>query len=337
MAISLSLGRQASPAYTDMAAYEFGGDKAPDTSSISQKVQNAFWGVIDTFAPVNQVSGERQFLTLIPESWEIALGKYVHKIEVAGKGLSYNKAVVNITERACKRIAEVTDRKLPYEVQVVDSAVINAFCCPGGYMVMNRGLVEAMMNCKDDFGLGPIPLEDKVAAIMAHESVHAAARHGARGIEFALFATGFLFIAATVAQYALRAFADKENVPSKKTAADAAADVIEWVYNNLGNIIFKLWRASFSRENEDQSDKFGMVYLQRAGYDPKAMIWAMKFLAKSEIEFPIPWLHHVTDWFRSHDHADNRAKKCEKTAEDLAAGKIPVSPTSVYGSAAAAG
>lgn len=321
-----------------MAVTQFGGENLPSKTtssspSIGQRVSNAFYSIIDTLAPISPVGGYRQLFTLIPESAELALGKYFHKLEYIRRGESYNKAVVDITERASARLAPVTDRKLPYQVKVIDSAVLNACCFPGGYMIMNRGLVEGMLNCKDDFGLGPISDEEKVAAIMAHEMTHAAARHGMRGIEFSIFVAGFLFVVAKVAQYALGAFAHKESDPAKKGLAEAAATLIETIYEHLGDIVATLWRASFSRDNEDEADKHGMVYLKRAGYDPRAMIWAMKFLAKTEVDHIIPWLHHVTDWFRSHDHADNRAKKCEKTAEELAAGKIPVSPTSAFNTA----
>lgn len=330
--LSIRTGYPAPTLSADMTLSQYGGETTPSASpSLSQRVQNAFTSVLDVLAPTNPVTGSRQVFTLIPESVELWLGKYVHKAEVNRVGEFYsNPEIVQIAEKACQRLAPVTDRTLPYQVKVLDTGVQNAACLPGGNIIYNRGLIEGMMHEKRDFGQGHITLEERVASCMAHEMAHGAARHGVRGLEFSLFVTGFLFVIAKVAQYALQAFADKEPNPSKKGMAEGAANLIDALYENLGDIVKTLWQASYSRENEDQADRAGMVYLDRAGYNPKAMIWLLKYLEAEVENEQIPWLHHVTDWFRKHDHSGNRAKKCETTLEDIAAQRIITSPTSAY-------
>ncbi len=277
--------------------------------------------ICDSIYPVNPVTKERQLFTLIPESWELSSGKYFQATTVQAKGECRNPAITSVAEKICAQIAPVTDRKLPYTVNVIDSSVLNACCFPGGYMILNRGIIEGIQTAKKDYGLGDIPVEDKIAAVMAHEMVHGAARHGMRGIEFGLFVTGFLFLAVKVMQVALENFADREEDPSKQTLAVAVSEWIDTIYENLGDVVKALWMASFSRANEDQSDKFGMAYLQRAGYDPKAMIWAMEYLGENE---PIldTWLNHITDLFRTHHHGKDRANTCRENLKLLESGKL---------------
>lgn len=56
--------------------------------------------------------------------------------------------------------------KYPYQFKVVNAADINAFALPGGYMYVNRGLIEAAGT------------EGQLAGVMAHEMAHVALRHG---------------------------------------------------------------------------------------------------------------------------------------------------------------
>lgn len=286
--------------------------------------------ISDFFAPINPVNGRRQPLSLIPEKWEIVFGKYHLKSYVVRKGVSYNKEHIQLIKDACERLKYATDRAFPYHVELIDSPVINAACFAGGNMFFNRGILEAFLNEEDDFGLGYIPLEDKIAAVMAHEMVHAAARHHARGYELSWIIFGMLVGVFKVSQYALYAFAGSTNVPGRKAAAEALADAIEWVYLYLSDTIAELMEAGYSRADEDEADLHGMVYLQRGDLNPKAMIWMQKMFMKLEVDHPIPLLNHINSWFRSHDHSKNRVLKCEKNLERVVEGRIPVSPTSSY-------
>lgn len=318
-------------------------DSSQPTQAISERLRQAFsnalaWlnstrlAICDTLAPMSPVHGRRQIFTLIPESVECAVGKYAHKLHIVKKGQCYDPKIVGIAERACSRLAHVTDRKFDYKVVVVGSSVINAFCAPGGHIVVNRGLIEAVLNAheKNLFGLGEMDPEDVVTAIMAHEMVHANARHSMRAIELSLFVAGLLFVVAKTAQFALRILAAKENTPERKAVAEGAEAAIEALYQHLSGIIANLWQASFSRKHENEADLYGQVYLHRAGIDPKAMVLAMQLLADSEVENPVPILRTIESWFRSHPHSMERAETCRKNIALIQEGRIPVSPTSAY-------
>ena len=66
-----------------------------------------------------------------------------------------------------KRLAAVVQGPdFPYQFKVANQAAINAFALPGGFMYINRGLIEAAEN------------EAELAGVMAHEMAHVALRHG---------------------------------------------------------------------------------------------------------------------------------------------------------------
>ena len=65
----------------------------------------------------------------------------------------------------------VSERRLPYEFKVLNSSVPNAWALPGGKIAVNRGLLTELKN------------EAELAAVLGHEIVHAAARHGAQAQE----------------------------------------------------------------------------------------------------------------------------------------------------------
>ena len=65
------------------------------------------------------------------------------------------------------RLARASDRALPYEFVVLNNSTPNAWALPGGKIAVNRGLLVELDN------------EAELAAVLGHEIVHAAARHGA--------------------------------------------------------------------------------------------------------------------------------------------------------------
>ena len=116
---------------------------------------------------------------------------------------------------------------------VLNTPVVNAFALPGGYVYVTRGLV-ALTND-----------EAELAGVIAHEIGHVVARH-------------------TAQRY------------SRSVLAQLGAGILGAVTNNadlgrLAEVGSGLYLSSFSREQEYESDSFGVKYLQAAGYDPNAM------------------------------------------------------------------
>lgn len=78
-----------------------------------------------------------------------------------------DKSMQEYLTKIGQRLAVVTPGpKFPYQFKVVNVSDINAFALPGGFMYVNRGLIEAARN------------EGELAGVMAHEISHVALRHG---------------------------------------------------------------------------------------------------------------------------------------------------------------
>jgi len=75
--------------------------------------------------------------------------------------------------RIGQRLAKVADQKdFRWEFVVVDKPIANAFCLPGGKVVVYTGLLPIT------------PTDDALASVLAHEIGHAVARHGAEKLAF---------------------------------------------------------------------------------------------------------------------------------------------------------
>ena len=136
---------------------------------------------------------------------------------------------------------------------VIDEPVINAFAGPGGYIGIYSGLVLAAET------------ESELAAVMAHEIAHVTQRHLMRSIadqsKTALPATALLIAAAIL---------------GAQVSGDAAAAAIAGV-----QAATLQRQINFTRENEKEADRLGIVTLAGAGFDPYAMAGFFERLSKS--------------------------------------------------------
>ncbi len=147
--------------------------------------------------------------------------------------------------RIGKRIlATMETQPFEYEFYVLNTPEINAFAVPGGKVFFNSGLIQMVES------------EDEVAGVMAHEIGHVVARHIARqseqGMKLGLATLGALLAGIFLGPQAAAAIG--------VTAQAAGATVM----------------LKYSREHEEESDYLGLRFMERAGYDPRAMVSMMK-------------------------------------------------------------
>src|SRR6187455_1370085 len=117
----------------------------------------------------NPVTGKRE-LNLVSEAQEIQIGQQQYAPSRQSQGGDYvtDPGVTSYVQQVGNRLAAVADRKPPYEFVVINSGDLNAWALPGGKLAINRGLLVELKN------------EAELAAVLGHEIVHAAARHGAQ-------------------------------------------------------------------------------------------------------------------------------------------------------------
>lgn len=239
---------------------------------------------------VNPVTGKKE-LQFISESQEIQIGQQHYAPTRQGQGGDFVvlPELTTYVSEVGQKLAAVAERPLPYEFVVLNSSVPNAWALPGGKIAVNRGLLTTLEN------------EAELAAVLGHEIVHAAARHGAQAQE-----RGTLLQVGMVAASIGVAMSD--------------------VDPNLGNLMVQgagvgaqLISMRYGREAELESDLYGMRYLQRVGYDPAAAVTLQeKFLKLSQQDGRSQgWLEGL---FASHPPSAERVERNRATAAELGTG-----------------
>lgn len=204
-----------------------------------------------TGCAVNPVTGERE-LQLISEQGEIELGEenYAPLRQMQGGDYPLEPGLIDYVQRVGQRVARESDRPdLPYEFTVIHSDVPNAWALPGGKIAINRGLLVSFES------------EAELAAVLAHEVAHAAARHSAQQMERRLILqAGVIAIAA--------AGSDSQYADAIVGSATVGAGLIAQRY---------------SRGAELEADRYGTRYMHEAGYNPMGAVRLMeRFVALSE-------------------------------------------------------
>ena len=154
--------------------------------------------------------------------------------------------------------------RFPYRAKVVNAADINAFALPGGYIYVNRGLIEAARN------------ENELAGVIAHEMAHVAERHGTEQVTKAYGAQAGVAILGQLLG-----------------GRDHRLGLGEQLAGSLGlNALFM----KFSRNAETEADRVGAQMMARAGYDPMGMATFFDLLQSRQRSNP----GAVQQFFSSH-------------------------------------
>lgn len=182
----------------------------------------------------NPVSGRRE-VSLMSEQQEIAMGQQADPAIVAQFGLYQDPALQRFISEKGQAMAAISHRSnLQYEFKVVDSPVINAFAVPGGYVYFTRGIMAHFNN------------EAQFAGVLGHEIGHIAARHSAQQQSKSILAQVGLIAGMVLA-------------PQLAQLGDAASQ-------GLGLLFLK-----FGRDDERESDRLGVEYASKIGYDAAEM------------------------------------------------------------------
>ena len=188
---------------------------------------------------INPVTGDRE-LALISADQEIAIGEqqYEPSQQMQGGEYALDSELTAYVASVGQKLAAVSDRALPYEFVVLNSSVPNAWALPGGKIAVNRGLLTELES------------EAELAAVLGHEIVHAAARHGALAMQRGLLLQGALIATQVAAQ--------RSDYGGLTVGAASLGAQLLTMRNG--------------REAELESDLYGMRYMAAAGYDPSAAV-----------------------------------------------------------------
>jgi predicted Zn-dependent protease len=182
----------------------------------------------------------------LTEQEEIELGRkfareYEKKVEIL-----HNPSINSYATDIVHRLGNASQRpQWPYQVKVVNSREVNASAIPGGFMYLQRGLLEFVED------------ENEMVGALAHEIGHVVARHTTNQLML-------MFIARNLYQQVKRNILQDNEV---------IAEIIE----ALGGPLVMLAQLKYSRENESEADLLGFYEMLRAGWHPNGLI---KFFAR---------------------------------------------------------
>lgn len=233
----------------------------------------------------NPVTG-RSEMALVSSKQEIELGsqRFPEMQKAEGGLYTSHPEIIEYVSKVGHKLAAVSDRpELPFEFVVLDNATPNAWTLPGGKIAVNRGLLVELHS------------EAELAAVLSHEIVHAAARHGAQNIERTILAMGGVL----AAQQTLK---DKENRELLVGATLVGAELILLKY---------------SRKAELEADSYGMRYMSKAGYDPMAAVQLQEMFLRLAENESSNWL---TGLFLTHPPTEERLEANRKSASKLPKG-----------------
>jgi predicted Zn-dependent protease len=179
-----------------------------------------------------------------------------------------------------RSLASTTSRAdLDWHFAVVNTDVINAFALPGGYIYVNRGVLERASN------------ESEVAGVLAHEIEHVVRRHSVKQMEQVNNANIGVALACTLTNVC------------QNQAAQAAIQV-------GGTAVF----AKFSRGDEVQADEGGFDTMIRAGINPRGMLtFFQKLLAEEQSGGGA-----ASSWFSDHPGTDDRISDIQRMLNERA-------------------
>jgi len=225
--------------------------------------------------------GKTDFI-FISTAEEVEIGRQVAAEVESQERLLKDKSVQTYVNNVGQKIARVSDRNdIEYTFKVIDKKEINAFACPGGFIYIYTGLLETLDN------------EAQLAAVLAHEVSHLVARHSIKKLQN-------IYGYSILAQIAL---GDK--------AEGAAGDLV--------NVAASLILQGYSRDNEFEADRYGILYSKNAGYNPKGMIEVFEKFKKMQGTRPPSILVLLS----SHPPAEDRIERAESEIRNVLGTGLP--------------
>ena len=171
------------------------------------------------------------------------------------------------------------ERSRPWQFRVVDAEQINAFALPGGFVYVNRGLIEQASSASE------------LAGVMGHEIAHVLLRHSAERLEKA----------------------QKTNVGVSLVCGltnICSSDAARVAINVGGTALF----AKFSRRDELEADSAAVGIVERAGYDPRGIPSMFATLLRARQQRP----DIVAGWFASHPLEETRIRTVHQVIDATA-------------------
>ncbi len=207
------------------------------------------------------LTGRKQLLLVSDQDvLSTSLTQYKQYMQGATRSSNYTKSAM--VTRVGQKLAAATEQYLrqnglasevnnfSWEFNLVKENQINAFCMPGGKIVVYEGLMKLVSS------------DDELAVVLGHEIAHAVAKHSNERMSQEV-----------LAQYGARILGN--SLADKSAAVQALAGKVYGIGAQYGMVL------PFSRKHESEADYMGLVLMTIAGYNPDVAVNFWKKMASS--------------------------------------------------------
>ncbi len=198
------------------------------------------------------ITGRRQ-LTLVPQSDLIGMAARDYERFVSESTVSADAGARNMVAEVGGRVAQAASgfmrehgmdyelSQYDWEFQLIEDEAANAFCMPGGKIVVFTGLMPITET------------REGLAVVVAHEVAHAVANHGGERMSQLLLAQlGGMALSKAIAE-----------------KPEQTRDLAMLAYGVGSQVAVLL---PYSRQHESEADRIGLILMAKAGYDPRAAL-----------------------------------------------------------------
>jgi predicted Zn-dependent protease len=187
-------------------------------------------GCVTIYNPATQ----RKEIYFIDDSAEILIGKNLTSQILRENKVIKDENLIAYLRGIGGRVARVSDREyLKYNFFILEGKELNAFSLPGGYIFVNKGLIDRAN-------------KDELAFVLAHEIAHVCARHAVKKLQVSLGMSLILNLALRNPKY---------------------IDIKRGI-----DVVYDLITLGYSRSDELLADSLGVTYSYKAGFDPNGAI-----------------------------------------------------------------
>ncbi len=221
----------------------------------------------------------RSQLILMSESQELALGAQSYNEVLKKTEVITGTQDANRVKRIGYNIARVVNKnEYKWEFNLVKNDAKNAFCLPGGKVVVYTGILDVAKN------------DDQLATVMSHEIAHALARHGAERVTSGRLAQSAQLIGNII-------------VGSKAPQLSQAFNLAYGLGAQYGVLM------PYGRMQESEADEIGIYLMHQAGYDINEALNFWKNMSEGKKE--------GSEFFSTHPNSSTRISDIKKIIKKI--------------------
>ena len=223
-----------------------------------------------------------QMIFMSPKD-ELALGEKSYQEALSDSKVITETKDANRVKTIGSKIAKVANRSdFNWEFNLVQNDALNAFCLPGGKVVVYTGILKAARN------------DDQLATVISHEIAHALARHGAERMSSSMVQQGVQALGNVVLA----------------VGAPEYQNIFNQTYG-IGTQVGVM--LPYGRMQESEADEIGIYLMNKAGYNVHESLKFWENMSDGKIE--------TSDFLSTHPSSTTRIKDLEKVIAKVQAGK----------------